>query len=87
MRSRRHGGAKAKTPPESMKISLRQRLNSHAKTRWPELTRVEVRHRAGFAYIDGVLPDGEVLPLCRLRFTGALHTRGGVALVAAVRLL
>ena len=59
-----------------MKHSLRQRLNAHAKTRWPELARVEVRHRAGFAYVDGVLPDGEVLPLCRLRFTGALHTWG-----------
>lgn len=66
----------AKTPPESMKISLRQRLNAHAKTRWPELARVEVRHRAGFAYIDGVLPEGQILPLCRLRFTGALHTWG-----------
>ncbi|MET8337517.1 hypothetical protein ABZV14_30350 [Streptosporangium canum] len=30
----------------------------------------------GFAYVDGVLPGGEVLPLCRLRFCGVPHTWG-----------
>jgi hypothetical protein len=32
---------------------------------------VRMRYRAGFAYIDGVLPDGEVLQLCRLRYLGS----------------
>ncbi|WP_211771016.1 ATP-binding protein [Kutzneria sp. CA-103260] len=32
--------------------------------------------RAGFAYMAAELPGGESLPLCRLRFTGVLHTWG-----------
>jgi hypothetical protein len=69
-------GAMPKNPPESMQHHLRQRLNDHARARWPQLDRVEVRYRAGFAYVDGVLSGGEVLPLCRLRFGGVLHTWG-----------
>jgi hypothetical protein len=72
----RHHGEVPKNPPESMQRSLRQRLNEHAAARWPALAGIEVRHRAGFAYVDGRLPDGEVLKLCRLRFTGRLHTWG-----------
>lgn len=59
-----------------MQHHLRRRLNDHARARWPRLDRVQVRYRAGFAYVDGVLPSGEVLPLCRLRFGGVLHTWG-----------
>lgn len=65
-----------KNPPESMQHHLRVRMNEHAKTRWPQLARVDVRFRTGFAYIDGIEPDGDVLKLCRLRFTGVLHTWG-----------
>ncbi len=65
-----------KNPPESMQHHLRARLNEHAGQRWPALARVEVRYRAGFAYVDGVLPSGQALKLCRLRFHGALHTWG-----------
>ncbi|MEU8972923.1 ATP-binding protein [Streptomyces monashensis] len=65
-----------KNPPESMRHRLRQRLNAHAAERWPQLARVHVRFRAGFAYLDCELKDGERLPLCRLRFTGVLHTWG-----------
>jgi hypothetical protein len=65
-----------KNPPESMQHHLRVRLNEHAKTRWPALKRVEVRFRAGFAYVDGIETGGQVLKLCRLRFYGALHTWG-----------
>lgn len=54
----------------------RQRLNEYARDRWPQLESVQVRFRAGFAYLDGVLPGGQVQPLCRLRFTGVLHTWG-----------
>ena len=54
----------------------RQRLNEHAASRWPRLSGVQVRYRAGFAYVDGVVPDGGVQPPCRLRFNGVLHTWG-----------
>jgi hypothetical protein len=63
-------------PPESTKTSLEQRLTQRARNRWPDLARVEVRFRAQFAYIDGHLPDGEVLPLCRLRYAGSASTWG-----------
>ena len=33
-----------KPPPESTKISLRQRLTQHAQTRWPALAAVSVRY-------------------------------------------
>jgi hypothetical protein len=69
-------GPMPKNPPESMQVNLRQRLNRHAKQRWPALAGIEVRYRTGFAYVDGQLPDGEVLKLCRLRFNGVMHTWG-----------
>ena len=70
------------TPPESTKISLEQRLRAHARDRWPALTQVTVRHRAGFAYIDGHLPDGTIQPLCRLRY-GGYANRWGFAIYLA----
>lgn len=67
----------AKNPPESMQHHLRQRLTEHARSRWPQVGDVEVRFRAGFAYVSAELKDeAEPLPLCRLRFTGVLHTWG-----------
>ncbi|WP_251065834.1 hypothetical protein [Streptomyces sp. ISL-36] len=65
-----------KNPPESMQHHLRQRLNDHARQNWPQLTGVTVRYRSGFAYVAGEVPDSDPLPLCRLRFTGVLHTWG-----------
>jgi hypothetical protein len=66
-----------KNPPESMQHHLSHRLNARAKERWPQLTRVQVRFRSGFAYVEGELPGEEgPIPLCRLRFTGVLHTWG-----------
>jgi hypothetical protein len=64
------------TPPTSTKTSLGQRLSERARNRWPALTRVEIRFRGQFAYIDGHLPDGDVLPLCRLRYGGSASTWG-----------
>jgi hypothetical protein len=64
------------TPPQSTKTSLGQRLAHRAHERWPALTNVEVRFRGQFAYIHGHLPDGEVLPLCRLRYAGSASTWG-----------
>ncbi|MER5738816.1 ATP-binding protein [Streptomyces sp. NPDC002262] len=65
-----------KNPPESMQHHLRRRLNRHARDRWPQVAAIEVRFRAGFAYVTAESPCGQRLPLCRLRFTGVLHTWG-----------
>ena len=61
------------TYPDSTKTSLEQRLSARARERWPDLARVSVRHRAAFSYVDGVLPDGATLKLCRLRYVGSAH--------------
>ena len=65
-----------KAPPASTKTSLTQRLNHHARARWPQLAGVEVRFRSNFAYIDGRDADGTVFKLCRLRYGGSAHTWG-----------
>lgn len=70
------------TPPASTKTSLGQRLNARARERWPALARVNVRFRGQFAYVDGVLPDGEQMPLCRLRYGGSA-SRWGFAIYRA----
>jgi hypothetical protein len=62
--------------PDSTKNSLHLRLVQRARERWPDLRDVRMRYRAGFAYVDGVLPDGQVIPLCRLRYTGYAGTWG-----------
>jgi hypothetical protein len=65
-----------KPPPDSTKTSLRQRLTRHAEQRWPALAAVQVRYHGIFAYIDGHLPNGVTLPLCRLRYGGSASTWG-----------
>jgi hypothetical protein len=70
------------TPPASTKTSLGQRLTTHARRRWPALAGVEVRFRGQFAYLSGQLPDGHVLPLCRLRYGGSA-SRWGFAIYRA----
>jgi hypothetical protein len=62
--------------PESTKISLQQRLSEHARKHWPQLAGVQVRYRGTFAYVSGQLNDGEVLPLCRLRYGGSAARLG-----------
>jgi hypothetical protein len=64
------------TVPESTKVSLGQRLRERARERWPALTTLDVRHRAGFAYLTGELADGTSLPLCRLRYGGYANQWG-----------
>lgn len=59
--------------PNTAKVTaLQQRLTTHAR-RWPQITEIKVRYRAGYAYIDAAVEDedGE-LHLCRLKDTG--HT-------------
>ena len=62
--------------PDSTKSSLHQRLTNRARQRWPDLTNVAIRYRAGFAYVDGLLPDGQLVPLCRLRYAGSASMWG-----------
>lgn len=71
-------------PPQSTKTSLAQRLRDHARDRWPQLARLEVRFRGSFAYVNGHLADGDgdALPLCRLRYGGSA-SQWGVALYRA----
>jgi hypothetical protein len=71
----RHNEAMAAIP-ESTRSSITLRLLDHAETRWPQLRRVETSYRGAFAYISGVLPDGERIPLCRLRYGGSARSFG-----------
>ncbi|WP_223839196.1 hypothetical protein [Saccharopolyspora pogona] len=64
------------TPPESTKISLRQRLRAHARIHWPRVADLRFRYRGQFAYVEGELTDGEVWPLIRLRYTGSASQWG-----------
>ena len=68
-------GSMAKIPT-STQTSLWQRLTSHAEQRWSQISRIETRYRAGFAYVDAVLANGETLRLCRLRYGGSAHQWG-----------
>ena len=56
--------------PESTKTSLKQRLSARARERWPEIDRVAVTFRGGFAYVEAILPGGEQLSLFRLKYVG-----------------
>ncbi len=57
--------------PESTKSSLQWKLEERQRQRWPQLRSVRVRYRGNLAYVDGILPDEEVRPLCRLRYGGS----------------
>ena len=65
-------GSMAKTPTRP-RHSLESRLGSRASARWPQLASIAVRHRGNFTYVDGVLPDGTTMKLCRLRYVGSAH--------------
>lgn len=59
------------SPNAAKAAALQQRLTAHAR-RWPQITEIRVRWRAGYAYIDAVV-DGDDegdLQLCRLKDTG-----------------
>ena len=70
--------------PESTRNSITLRLLDHAEQHWPQLDRVQVTCRGGFAYITGVLPGGEQIPLFRLRYGGSAHSFG-FAIYSAAR--
>ena len=62
--------------PKSTKTSLGQRLRQRQRERWPGLAIVDVRFRGRFAYVDGELETGQLLPLCRLRYAGSASLWG-----------
>jgi hypothetical protein len=64
------------TVPQSTKDSLERRLTAHARTRRPEVAGLRFRHRGAFAWIDAELPDGEIVPLIRLRYLGSADEWG-----------
>jgi hypothetical protein len=76
-------GAMAAPIPESTKLSVQQRLTARARERWPGLADVRVRFRGRFAYVDGELEGGEVLPLCRLRYVGSATVWGFAVYLAS----
>ncbi len=70
--------------PESTRDSITWRLILHAEKNWPQLDKVQVTSRGGFAYAAGVLPGGEKIPLFRLRYGGSAHSFG-FAIYSAAR--
>ena len=62
--------------PDSTKTSLQYKLSARARERWPQLSRIDVKHRGPYAYVTGTLADGEQLPLCRLRYGGSASIWG-----------
>jgi len=70
--------------PESTRSSITVRLLDHAETNWPQLAKVRARYHGSFAYITGVLRNGEQIPLFRLRYGGSAHSFG-FAIYSAAR--
>ena len=62
--------------PQSTRSSIILRLLDHAGKHWLQLTKVQARYHGSFAYITGVLPGGEQIPLFRLRYGGSAHSFG-----------
>jgi hypothetical protein len=70
--------------PESTRSSIIVRLLDHAEKNWPQLATVRARYHGSFAYITGVLRDGEQIPLFRLRYGGSARSFG-FAIYSAAR--
>src|ERR1700729_703195 len=62
--------------PESTRSSIIVRLLDHTEKNWPQLAKVRARYHGSFAYIPGVLRNGEQIPLFRLRYGGSAHSFG-----------
>jgi len=76
------GSVTMAAPPTSTKTSLQQRLSARARERWPQLAGVDVRFRGAFAYVTANMPDGDSMPLMRLRYGGSA-ARWGFAVYLA----
>jgi hypothetical protein len=70
--------------PESTRSSIIVRLLDHAEKNWPQLAKVRARYHGSFAYITGVLRNGEQIPLFRLRYGGSARSFG-FAIYSAAR--
>jgi hypothetical protein len=70
--------------PQSTRDSITGRLLIHAREHWPQLEKVQASYRGSFAYITGILPGGEQIPLFRLRYGGSAHSFG-FAIYSAAR--
>jgi hypothetical protein len=55
--------------PDSTKTSLEQRLHARARERWPQITRLQIRHRGTFSYIDATLTDDTALKTVQAALT------------------
>lgn len=66
------GSKKASSLPDAIVDAVRERLEEHVKRNWPGCTRVDVRKRGNFVYIEAQgKEDSEPAPLCRLRYRGS----------------
>ena len=71
------------TPSEHTRLFVEARLGERARTAWPQIRQLHVRHRGAFAYVAAELADGERVKLMRLRYTGAVGRRWGFAVYLA----
>lgn len=62
--------------PDSTRSSVTLRILRHAKEHWPQLGKIEVTCRGGFAYVTAAQPGDEPQPLFRLRYGGSAHSFG-----------
>ena len=62
--------------PDSSRSSLQQKLTGRARERWPQLSSVDVTHPTPYAYVTGILTDGQQPPLFRLRYGGSASSWG-----------
>src|SRR5690349_7909317 len=62
--------------PDPTRSSIIMRLLDHAEQNWPQLAKVRARYHGSFAYITGVLRNGQQIPLFRLRYGGSAHSFG-----------
>ena len=72
----RHDGSTC--PPSRNRPAARSPCGSldHAEKNWPQLAKVRARYHGSFAYVTGVLRDGQQIPLFRLRYGGSAHSFG-----------
>ena len=62
--------------PDGTRATLARRLDAHRQQRWPQLSDLNIRYRAIFAYLEGATDDDASLPLCRLRYLGSSDNWG-----------
>jgi hypothetical protein len=63
--------------PEVTRAGLARRLDAHRQQRWPQLSELNIRYRANFAYLQGATEtEDHPLPLCRLRYLGTVDQWG-----------